>query len=126
MTPAQEFTDLLVISQTLGSVAWAAATAACLVTALRDRWMRQTVWPVVLVPHLVLAVWWSTLNVRRWLSDAYSTAEFREDVAPLVPALFVVWTATMLALAVRLRTAGRMANVIETITPPRPTTDSAR
>ena len=113
MVGQHEVHDPMVIAQAVGSVAWAISAAVCVGVVLRNRVLRASVWPVVLVPHCGLAGWWAWRNILRWLT-VVSTAEHRDTITPLVPALFVSLTLLLVVVAGRLRKYGRIAIVIET------------
>lgn len=72
------------------AVLWAAATAAAAVSAVVFGSMRRLAWPAVWVPLALLSGWWACLGVRRW-TGGITTGQYRDAVAPLVPALYVLW-----------------------------------
>jgi len=107
-------------SNALTATAWAVAALAALRASWRHRSMRSTGWLPVWAAQALISCWWAFLNIDRWVGDM-TTAEYRDAVAPVVPAVLAVWAATAVVFCIR---AQRTQQVVDLIT--RSETDNDR
>lgn len=107
-----EATDLVVVLSAIGSTAWAVAAVWASVVSVRWRSIRRTAWPAVLIPEALLACWWAVLNVKRWASASYTSVEYRRDIYPIVPVLFLVMCLNLVVFVRRARITEQITNVI--------------
>jgi hypothetical protein len=93
------------------AVAWAAASIVALVDTIRLPHIRRSPWIAVRPPLALLSSWWAWLNVARW-HGAITTVDYRDAVAPLVPALYVLWTACTVTYVARARRSERLTSIL--------------
>lgn len=97
--------------QAAAAVGWAVATFIAAVVTVALPSCRRSPWVAVWPPMTAASGWWAHLNVTRWAGEI-TTDEYRAAVAPLVPALFVLWGWTAVVFVVRAYRTDRLESSI--------------